>query len=439
MTDTMRRWSPRVAMAALAATVTWAVAQDPNQPEIGLKISGTAQKQIPIAILPFHPDATADAEARQAADSIRSIISADLAYSGIFNVLPPSLYERLVLSATQIPFRDFSALGAEGLVRGTIARKDAQIVVEGPLYDAKSGALITGKRYRGETALVRHIAHNIANEVTIAYTGRSGVSLSRIVFVGKVGTAKEIHVMDYDGSGIKQITKNKSLNVSPSWSPDGKRLAFVSYRQGNPRLYVYSGEDGSLKDSTPPGSELCVAPDWSPDGGLIAFSSSSEGDSNIFVVDVATGRSRQITFSRGSDTSPDWSPSGREIAFTSDRSGSPQIYVMDAEGANVRRLTMSGDFNDSAAWSPTGDRIAYASLLNGRYDVLVHNVATGTVNRLTQNAANNENPRWSSDGRHIVFASNRSGSYRIYTMDADGNRQEQIATSFEGTMPDWSR
>ena len=439
MTGTMRSWPPRIAIAALAVTVTWAAAQDPNQPQIGLKITGTAQKQIPIAILPFHPDTTADAGVREAAESIRAVIGADLGYSGIFNVLPPSLYERLALGSTQIPFRDFSALGVEGLVRGTIAKKDAQIVVEGPLYDAKSGALITGKRYRGEPSLVRHIAHNIANEITIAYTGRSGVSLSRIVLVGKVGSAKEIHVMDYDGSGIKQITKNKSLNVSPSWSPDGKRLAFVSYRQGNPRLYVYSGEDGSLKDSTPPGSELCVAPDWSPDGGLIAFSSSSEGDSNIFVLDVATGRSRQITFSRGSDTSPDWSPSGREIAFTSDRSGSPQIYIMDAEGANVRRLTTSGDFNDSAAWSPSGDRIAYASLISGRYDVLVHDVATGTISRLTQNAGNNENPRWSNDGRHIVFSSNRSGSYRIYTMDTDGNRQEQIPTPFEGTMPDWSR
>jgi TolB protein len=441
---TTRRTFLPAALALLAAAAARTTAggpspQDPNQPQIGIKITGTAQRQIPIAILPFHPDATADAAARTSAESIRGVITADLIYSGLFNVLPPSLYAGVTLTAAHPPFPDFAALGAEGLVRGSIARKDAQRVVEGPLDDTKSGALISGKRYRGDPSLARHIAHSVANDITLAYTGRPGIALSRIVFVGKVGGAKEIHMMHYDGAEIRQITKNKTLNVSPSWSPDGGRLAFVSYRQGSPRLYIYSGEDGSLKDSTPPGSELCVAPDWSPDGRLIAFSSSSEGDSDIFILDVATGRSRQISFSRGSDTSPDWSPSGREIAFTSDRSGTPQVYIMDAEGANVRLLTGSGEFNDSAAWSPDGSRIAYASMIDGRFDILVQDLATGGVRRLTQNAGNNENPRWSSDGRHIAFSSNRSRSYRIYTMDADGNRQEELPTPIEATMPDWSR
>jgi TolB protein len=429
---------------AAAAAFGWArsggpAAQDPNQPQIGLKITGTAQRQVPIAILPFHPDATADAAARASAESIRAVIGADLTYSGLFNVLPASLYSGVTLTAAQIPFRDFAALGAEGIVRGAVSRKDSQIVVEGPLYDTKSGALISGKRYRGDGSLARHIAHSIANDITLSYTGRTGIALSRIVFVAKIGGGKEIHVMDYDGAEIRQITKNKSLNVSPAWSPDGRRLAFVSYRQGNPKLFIYNGEDGSLKDSTPPGSELCVAPDWSPDGRLIAFSSSSGGDSDIFILDVATGRSRQISFSRGSDTSPEWSPSGREIAFTSDRSGTPQIYIMDAEGANVRLMTTSGEFNDSAAWSPDGGRIVYASMFDGRFDIVVNDLAAGAMRRLTQNAANNENPRWSSDGRHIVFSSNRKGTYKILTMDADGNRQVELPTPFEATMPDWSR
>jgi len=413
--------------------------QDPNQPHIDLKITGAAVRQIPIAIPPMQRGASADGETQAVGETIRSVITSDLTYSGLFNVLPPSLISSVRVASGRIPFRDFAALGADGVVAGTIGRESPGVVVEGLLFDSKSEALIAGKRYRGDPSLARDIAHRIANDIMIAYTGRSGVSLSRIVMVGKAGSAKEIHVMDYDGADLKQITRNKSLNLSPSWSPDGKRLALVSYRQGNPKLYIYNGDDGSLRDSTPKGSELCVAPDWSPDGGRIVFSSSSSGDSELFLLDVGNGRSRQITFSRGSDTSPDWSPSGREIAFTSDRSGRPHIYVIDAEGANLRRLTSSGEYNDSAAWSPGGDKIAYASRIDGRFDILVLDVASGKVTRLTRDSGNNENPRWSPDGRHLVFSSNRTGSYRIYTMDADGNRQTALPTPFEATMPDWSR
>jgi len=425
----------------LAAPVA-AGPQDPNSPEIGLTITGAAQRRVPLIVTPLLPGAASDADSRKAADLIRAVIGADLTYSGVFNVLPPSMYASVTPVGGRWPLRDFAAMGAQGVVSGSVARDPKQpqwLVVEGVVYDSRSEALITGKRYRGEPPLARDIAHRIANDVMVAYTGRAGVSLTRIVMVGRNGAAKEVYVMDYDGADLKQITMNKSINVSPAWSPDRKRLAFVSYRLGTPRLYLYNGDDGSLRDSSPPGSELCVAPDWSPDGRLIAFSSATSGESEIFVLDVATGRSRQITFSRGSDTAPAWSPSGREIAFTSDRSGQPQIYVMDAEGANVRRLTNEGNYSDSAAWSPSGDRIVYASRLDGRFDLFVRDLASGTVRRLTQNAANNENPRWSPDGRHIVFSSNRTGRYQIYTMDADGNRQERIPTDFEATMPDWSR
>lgn len=426
------------ALVLLAVVPLQAAPQDPNGPQIGLKITGAAQRQIPLAIPPLRLSAGAARDANDAGALIRQVLEADLVYSGLFNVLPPSLYAAVTQVADRIPFRDYAAVGAQGIVHGTVGGS-GDLVVEGLLFDSRSEALIMGKRYRGTAVLARDIAHRLANDITMAYTGRSGVSLSRIVLVGKIGQAKEIFVMDYDGDDLNQITKNKSLNLSPVWSPDGKRLAFVSYKKGSPRLYVYNGDDGNTTDMSPSGSELCVAPDWSPDGRLIAFSSASQGESEIYVLDVATGKSRQITHTRGSDTSPAWSPTGREIAFTSDRSGRPHIWVMDAEGANVRRVTTEGEYNDSAAWSPSGDKLVYASRIQGRFDILVLDIASGNVARLTQNAGNNENPRWSRDGRHIVFSSNRTGTYRLYTMDADGNRQEMIETRFEASMPDWSR
>ncbi|MGH9867519.1 MAG: Tol-Pal system beta propeller repeat protein TolB [Candidatus Polarisedimenticolia bacterium] len=412
--------------------------QDPNEPQIGLKITGAAQRRIPLAIPELRLQPAAGSAAGEAAALIRSVVEADLAFSGLFNVLPASLYSSITLGADRIPFREFAAIGADGVVHGTVGG-GSELVVEGLLFDSRSEALILGKRYRGAPPLARDIAHRIANDITVAYTGRPGVSLSRLVLVGKVGQAKEIFVMDYDGQDLNQITRNKSLNLSPVWSPDGKQLAFVSYKKGTPRLYVYNGDDGSTVDVSPDASELCVAPDWSPDGRLIAFSSASQGESEIYVLDVAAKRARKITSTKGSDTSPAWSPTGREIAFTSGRSGRPHIWIMDAEGGNARRVTTSGDYNDSPAWSPAGDKLAYSSRVQGRFDIMVLDIASGQVARLTQNAGNNETPRWSRDGRHIVFTSNRTGAYRLYTMDADGNRQEKIDTAFEASMPDWSR
>src|SRR5262245_57910298 len=152
-------------------------AQDPNEPQIGLKISGTAVRKIPIAILPFQTTSQDASALRGPTDLIRKVITDDLEYSGLFNVLAPSIYSSVTIASGRIPFRDFAALGAQGVVSGSVGRDSAGIVVEGLLSDSKSEALVAGKRYRGDVALARDIAHRIANDITIAYTGRAGVSL----------------------------------------------------------------------------------------------------------------------------------------------------------------------------------------------------------------------------------------------------------------------
>src|SRR5262245_10260051 len=163
-----------------------ASAQDPNGPEIGLKISGTAVRQIPLAIPALRLNADAAPPARDAAALIRSVVEADLAYSGLFNVLPSSLYSTVTLAADRIPFREFAAIGAEGIVHGTVGGGSPDLVIEGLLFDSKSEALIMGKRYRGAPPLARDIGHRIANDITVAYSGKPGVSMSRMVLVAKI-------------------------------------------------------------------------------------------------------------------------------------------------------------------------------------------------------------------------------------------------------------
>ena len=160
------------------ASATFVLPQGTAQPEIDILVKGTAQRQVPVAIPPLK--LTSPGENLEAAETIRSVLSADLTFSGLFNVLPPTLYQTVTLVADRVPLRDFAAVGAEGVISGVVGSHPSGIVVEGLLFDTRTEALITGKRYRGSTALSRDIAHRIANEVLIAYTGRAGVSLSRI-------------------------------------------------------------------------------------------------------------------------------------------------------------------------------------------------------------------------------------------------------------------
>ena len=282
------------------------------------------------------------------------------------------------------------------------------------------------------------MSHRLADDIVLHFTGRRGISQSKIVYSARKGEGKEIFVMDYDGAHQQQITQNGSLNLFPTWSPDGEQIAFTSYLEGWPRLYVLD-RDG--KQSRPlPGweGELTAAPEWSPDGRWLAFAANRDGNSEIYKMKISSGRLVRLTHHRAIDSSPSWSPTGREIAFTSDRGGRPQIYVMDAEGLNVRRVTFEGNYNDLAAWSPQGDKIAYAGR-DRTFDIFVLDLATEAVQRLTFGPGNNESPRWSSDGLHLVFTSSRGGDNALYIMDAAGGRLRQIGPPHGAEGPDWSR
>jgi len=425
-------------MAPASRALSQFAPQTPPAGGISGVISAPGLTRLALAIPAFRLSPLATTAIRSASDEIHQTVIADLEFSGYFDVIPADRYAGIPTDATPIPFARWAGTNAVALLMATVAPEGENLSLEGLLFDTRGEQLILGKRYRGETTVARQIAHRLANEIVLHFTGRPGISLSRIAMEGRVGKAKEIFIMDYDGRNMRQVTRNGSLNVSPAMSPDGTRVAFVSYKTGTPKLFVLS-QEGTMTDLSPPGADLCAAPDWSPDGGSIAFSAAKEGDSEIYVYSFATRKSQRLTFSPASETSPSWSPTGREIAFTSDRTGRPQIYMMDAEGANVRRLTFDGNYNDQGAFSPQGDRLAYAGWVDDHFDIFVMDVATGVSRKLTDGAGYNENPRWSADGRHLAFTSNRSGNYQVYTMDDNGNRPARLQTPFEAWGPDWSR
>jgi TolB protein len=403
-----------------------------------IRIVGEARPKIPIAI-PELQIGNDGGEIREISEAIRAVVRDDLDFSGYFHIVPEE-YHKLVRDggSRRINYKEWLGIGAEALLLGRVDLKRASVVFEGRVYDTSEKRMVLGKRYRGDVDLQRLVAHRLSNEIIRQYTGQTGVAMSKIVFVSQVGKAKEIFVMDYDGARRKRITGSGTINLSPSWSPDGTRIAFVSYRRDRPLLKIVDSS-GELRDAFPQHGELNSAPAWSPDGRLLAFSSSRDDNAEIYTLRVSDGQLVRLTRNSAIDTSPAWSPTGREIAFTSDRSGRPQIYIMDAEGANVRRLTFEVSYCDAASWSPLGDKIAFTARVPGGFDIYVKDLNSGELRQLTRGSNINEWPRWSPDGRHLVFASNRTGSFDIYTMDADGSRQHRLTRGGSSFSPSWSR
>jgi TolB protein len=412
-----------------------AIGQEDSRRGIRGEIRAEGFTPIKIAV----PDAETSAGYTTTTAELVETLREDLLFSGFFEVVDPSLYS-LVPPASDGNVRhdDWISIGADALVSIRVPVQDDRIDLEARLYDNASRGVLFARRYGGELPTLRRVAHLLADDLVRHYTGRPGVALSRIAFVSEFQGNKEIYLMDYDGRRIRRLTSSGTINLAPVWSPDGRELAFMSWRGRQPGVYVMSAE-GKLGVLKTVGGELSSAPDWSPDGTKIAYTSDVDGNTEIYVLDRTTQRNRRLTHNRAIDTAPAFAPTAREIAFTSDRSGSPQIYVMDAEGINVRRLSWESSYNDSPAWSPSGDRLAYASRLEGRFHVVVLDIPTGRLTRLTRGGHDNENPRWSPDGRHLVFASNRTGTYQIYTMAADGSNVRRLTRGVDGFTPDWSR
>jgi TolB protein len=438
------------AAAAIAAAIAAAAGAAQDEPPAAppatggpqvptIRIEGVGRPKIPIAI-PAFAAAGGDGRARELAVTLRDIVSADLEFSGYFQIIPEE-YHALVRGGDgrRIPFKEWVGVGADSLVLGETGLDGGSMLLTGRVFDTGDQKTVVHKRYRADMEQQRLAAHKLSNEIIMQYTGQPGLALSRIAYVGNVGKAREIFVMDYDGARVKRVTGNGSINLSPAWSPDGREIAFVSYRSGHPELMIVNS-DGELRRAFPQqGGELNSAPSWSPDGRLLAFSSSRDGNAEIYTLRVADGSLTRLTQNEAIDTSPTWSPGGREIAFTSDRSGTPQIYIMDAVGANVRRLSYEVAYCDAASWSPLGDRIAFAARVPGGFDIFVKELESGRLLKLTENANINEWPRWSPDGRHLVFASNRTGGFDVYVMDADGGRVRRLTRGGNSFSPSWSR
>jgi len=382
---------------------------------------------------------------------ITDVLSNDLRISGIFDVRAPGLNVDLLKDEK---FGDHDAvnysqwvslLKVDGLVKGGYRyRRDPKtkstlLSIDVYFYDLTIKSPILGKRYEAGVEDARRIVHRIGNDIVYKLTGERGIFDTKIAFSSKRGKYKHLYVIDFDGANLRQMTRGPFIDFSPTWSPDGKYLAFtsISPADSSVKLNALSLHDGQKKLISG-FSGLNTAAAWSADGQNLAFVLTKDGNPEIYVQN-RQGTLTRLTKNWSIDTEPTWSPDGKWIAFVSDRAGSPQIYIMDEKGGNVRRLTYEGNYNTSPAWSPRGDKIVYTSLNNGDIDLCLIS-PDGSGNRfMTRGAGRNESPSWSPDGRLIAFFSNRLNTSQIFVMEANGSNVRRLTMSKgEFSDPAWS-
>ncbi|MBI1847328.1 MAG: Tol-Pal system beta propeller repeat protein TolB [Candidatus Rokubacteria bacterium] len=342
--------------------------------------------------------------------------------------------------ALEQAWKDFAAAGAHAALHGLLGVRPDRLEVEVRLYDltASPPRLIVTRKFELPADQARRLAHKVADEVVLQFTGEPGVADTKVAFVaGRAGAAKEIQIVDYDGAGPRSVTRNGSINLTPAWSPDARSLAFTSYKNGYPDLFRAFPFERRPDQTLAAFIGINSSPSWSPDIKNVAMTLSKDGNPDIYVLTLTTGNFRRLTRHAGIDTDPSWSPNGREIAFVSDREGQPHVFVMDAEGANVRRVT-SGGHQTQPRWSPRGDTIVF-TMRQGTHDLWAINADGSNVRRLTAGPADNQGPSWAPDGRHLVFQSNRLGPWQLFVMFPDGSEQTPITRGVEErTSPSWS-
>ncbi len=408
----------------------------PADAKVYIDIGLPETKTLPIAIPTLH---SAEGEAGVIASKVSEVIASDLEMSGILDILDKAIYPadplKAELSPEMIDFKPWRAIGAEALVKGKVAMEGRNLTVDARLYDVTAGRQVMISSNKRDAKEFRKVAHDIADSIIASLTGERGIFSTRIAFVSNVRGNKEIFTMDYDGEGVEAVTQNGSINLSPSWSPDGSAISYVSFKDGRSAVYIKEIKNGIDKRlSLPEGTSMGAS--WAPDGQRLAVVVSRGGNADIYALNRDGSGFSRLTDSWALDVSPSWSPTGKEIAFVSDRGGNPQIYIMDSSGGNVRRLTFEGKYNVSPSWSPKGERIAFAGMSDGKFEVFTINLDGSGLMRLTTDAENNEGPTWSPDGRFITFSSAKGGG--IHIMRSDGTGRKKV-TSMKGraTNPSW--
>lgn len=429
----MKRGAALIALAIAAAP---SVAAAQRGGSVVIDVNDPKRSKYPLAI----PNAAGGDGA--AGRVIAEVANFDMKIAGWFRPLDTSVYRGdLGAEGLGIDALKWKESGAFGVMKFKASKSGGGVSIDFKLYEIEKGDRpVLERTYKGSAADVRKLTHMWCNDVVKHLTGEPGFFGSKIAFVTKTGRrSKAVMAMDFDGYGPYSVSKNKSINILPAWSPSGGKIAFTSYMRDNPDLYVASSGGGRpVRTSYRYGMNTGAS--WSPDGSKIAVTLSKDGNPEIYVIDSFSGKIlKRLTNNRAIDSGAAWSPDGSKIAFVSDREGGPQIFVMNADGSGQRRVSMNGNYNTTPAWNPRKgtSQLAYTTRADRTFDIVTLDLKSGAMVRITQGEGVNEEPSWAPNGRAIAFASTRSGGAGVYIANADGTGDAVRVWKGTPTSVDW--
>jgi TolB protein len=376
--------------------------------------------------------------------NITQIIASNLRRSGLFAPIDQAAYiERIADINRQPRFGDWKQIGADALVTGRLERQgNGNVAAQFRLWDVNAGGHLHAQQTSTTPDNYRRLAHIISDQIYQRLTGEMGYFDTRVVFIDESGArnqrTKRLAIMDQDGANVRYLTRGDELVLTPRFSPSTQEITYMSYGQGNPRVYLFNIETGQREVvGNFPG--MTFAPRFSHDGHRVIMSLQQGGNSNIFVMDLRSRATMKLTDTAAIDTAPSYSPDGARICFESDRGGRQQIYVMGGNGGPANRISFGEGSYSTPVWSPRGDHIAFTKQAQGRFSIGIMR-PDGSGERILTEGFHNEGPTWAPNGRVLMFFRDPGGNSgpQLFTVDVTGRNEQRIPTPAFGSDPAWS-
>lgn len=419
------------------ALLSAALFSPPAEAKLTIEITGGVEGAQPIAVVPF-----GDVDGARPSIDVASVIAADLARSGRF--APMSRREMLVTPHRQedIDFREWQLLSMNNLLVGEVAKNPAGgYMLRYQLFDAFNGKKLLSNSVPSTEKGLRHAAHRIADAVYEQLTGEPGVFATRIAYVTSNGRGPKsrvsLRVSDADGFNPQTIVDSADPIMAPAWSPDGRKLAYVSFENRKSAIYVQDLSSGR-RERVASYEGINGSPAFSPDGRKLAMTLSKGGNPDVYVLDLGTRELTQLTDHYAIDTEPAFAPDGSHLVFTSDRGGKPQIYRVSIAGGAAQRVTFEGDYNAAASYAPDGRSLVMVSRDGSGFRVVLTD-ANGGSRRPISNGSLDESPGFAPNGSMVIYATQNNGRGVLAVRPIGGGASQRLSQdSGEVREPAWS-